>query len=364
MSPKRPIISKVDPLTPEPSAIDRAAQILLAGGLVAFPTETVYGLGANGLDAAAVAGIFAAKRRPEWNPVILHVNGIGDATKLTEGSLSPTELRLLETYWPGPLTLVVRRAACVPDIVAASGPTVGLRAPAHPVAQALIRAAGVPIAAPSANIFMGVSPTSAEHVVRSLGDRVDVVLDGGDTTVGIESTVCRAVGEEVMILRAGGVTREMLLSDGFVVAVSEVARNSDSSENHDERQAAPEPAPSPGLHARHYAPDSKLTVVEGDTEFVRRTLSAHAYDEGIGFIVTPSAGESLRSANVPKSRIIELTSNDADARLARDLYRALHEADARVFRETLLIFPAPGPFSAAIRDRLRRASDGWIQQHS
>lgn len=365
MSSTRPKIYQVNPSGPESAAVESAARVVLAGGLVAFPTETVYGLGANGLDPAAVAGIFEAKRRPKWNPVILHVNGIEDVVDLVADALTEIERRLLDRYWPGPLTIVVERSARVPDIVTGGGSTVGLRAPAHPVAQAFIRAAGVPIAAPSANVFMGVSPTSAMHVERSLGDRVDVILDGGDSAVGIESTVCRVVGANVMILREGGITREMMEQDGFAVVGSSAETVFESSSGHvpsGDIEAATVAAASPGQHVRHYAPSAKLTVLEGDADFVSAELMQQLDDVGVGFVAWKDTCTWLREAQIAESRIIEQTSGQANEAYARELYRSLHEVDVRGFRETFLVAPQSGPLDTAIHDRLRRASDAWIQQ--
>jgi L-threonylcarbamoyladenylate synthase len=186
----------------DPPALERAAALIRGGGLVAFPTETVYGLGANAFDAAAVARIFTAKGRPRQSPLIVHVDSIEMARTLVL-EWPDTADRLARRYWPGPLTLVLPKRPSIPDIVTAGLATVGLRVPSHPLALALIRAAGVPIAAPSANPFTGLSPTTAEHVRQSLGDAVDLVLDGGPAMVGIESTVLSLAGAEPLLLRPG-----------------------------------------------------------------------------------------------------------------------------------------------------------------
>src|SRR5262249_34135404 len=181
------ILCAVDPHSPNAEAITGAARLLRAGGLVAFPTETVYGLGANALDASAVARIFAAKGRPANNPLIVHVAEADEARQVA-ADWPEAAARLAERFWPGPLTLVLPKRAIVPDAVTANGPTLAVRVPAHPVAQALLRAAGVPVAAPSANRSTELSPTRAEHVLRGLDGRIDVLLDGGPTAGGIEST--------------------------------------------------------------------------------------------------------------------------------------------------------------------------------
>ena len=188
------VVLKVDSHSPDAAAIRRAAAVIRAGGLVAFPTETVYGLGANGLDAAAVARIFEAKGRPATNPVILHVSDASEVLNVA-ADWPETAAQLAAAFWPGPLTLVVPKADRVPSIVTAGGPTVAVRCPNHRVALALIREAGVPIAAPSANRSTELSPTRAEHVLKSLNGRIDLLLDGGPCSGGIESTVVDATGD-------------------------------------------------------------------------------------------------------------------------------------------------------------------------
>ena len=202
-------ILKVDPHAPERQAIERAVEILRAGGIVAFPTETVYGLGALALDPQAVRKIFTAKDRPDWDPLIVHVRDLPMAHALMKRLLPQFEL-LVSRFWPGPLTLVVEKAAQVPDEVTARRPTVALRMPWHPVAAALLDITGAPVAAPSANRFGRPSPTRAEHVAEDLGDRVDLILDAGPTPVGVESTVIDLTQSPPAILRPGGVSREQL----------------------------------------------------------------------------------------------------------------------------------------------------------
>ncbi len=223
-------------------SIERAAALIRAGRLVAFPTETVYGLGANALDPAAVERIFVAKRRPRTSPLIVHVDSVEMAKRLARSWPEAAEV-LSRRYWPGPLTLVLPKASSIPDIVTAGLGTVGLRMPSHPVALALIRAAGVPIAAPSANRFTELSPTTAEHVPEEIAD---YVLEGSPATVGIESTVLSLV-EEPLLLRPGVIPQpemEALIGPIAVAgAPSEVAH------------------PSPGMHVRHYRPATPLYLL-------------------------------------------------------------------------------------------------------
>src|ERR1700687_1833692 len=233
--------------------IDHAARLLRAGRLVAFPTETVYGLGANALDAEAVARIYAVKRRPGSSPLIVHVGSIEMAQSLVAKWPEIAD-RLARRFWPGPLTLVLEKQLekqpATPAIAPAAPPPVGLRMPAHPIALALIRAAGVPLAAPSANRFTELSPTTADHVRLSLGNDVDYVLDGGPCSVGIESTVLSLVEPMPTLLRPGGISRtELEAIAGPVASASEV------------QTGAPAGAhPSPGMHPRHYSPRTPLLL--------------------------------------------------------------------------------------------------------
>ena len=238
----------VDPRSPDPDAIAAAAAVLRAGGLVAFPTETVYGLGADALDPAAVRRIYEAKGRPAFNPIIVHVASIEHARRLAR-HWPAHATRLAERFWPGPLTLVVPKGTIVPDIVTAGLDAVGIRVPAHPVALALIRAADLPVAAPSANRFTQLSPTSADHVAQALGDRVDVLLDGGPASVGIESTVVDLTGPMPRLLRPG-----MISIASLEEVVGPVER--DIAE-----PAGEAPRLSPGQVERHYAPRATLQLL-------------------------------------------------------------------------------------------------------
>ena len=321
----------VDPRAPDPVRIAEAAAALNAGLLVAFPTETVYGLGAHALDPVAVQRIFAAKGRPVWNPIIVHTATSDQARALAREWPAAAE-RLTRVFWPGPLTVVVPRGEQVPPDVTAGGDAVGLRVPSHPVARALLLAAGIPVAAPSANRSTALSPTTARHVMDSLGDRVAIVLDGGATTVGIESTVVDLRGGEVRILRPGSIS---------VAQVAAVL---------DEPVAAPyvEPAgdaprSSPGQLERHYAPRTPLRMVGADD------LAA----------LTPDAltrsGALAWQARVAPMVHVEWLPADA-AGYARGLYAALHRLDAAGLTEILVERVPTDPDWAAVRDRLRRAA--------
>jgi len=310
-------------------AIREAAAILASGGLVAFPTETVYGLGADGLNPEAVARIYAAKGRPATNPVILHVDSIASARALVS-QWPDTARRLAERFWPGPLTLVLPASEQVPSIVRAGGPTVALRCPAHPVAQALIKAVGRPLAAPSANRSQHLSPTLAEHVASSLGEAVDLILDGGPTEAGLESTILDLSGARPRILRPGPVAPAELAALLGAVDLWEGAVKLG------ETQAAP------GMAERHYAPRARLELVAPGSGLTAGAGQV-AY---VAFGHLPSLPESIRGILLPL---------DAEA-VGTRLFALLHELDDAGFKRVVMERPPEGEAWMAVRDRLRRAS--------
>jgi L-threonylcarbamoyladenylate synthase len=326
--------------SPDDPALLEAARILRAGGLVAFPTETVYGLGANALDAAAVEKIFAAKERPHWDPVIVHVASVEEARGLSLKWPEAAE-RLAQRFWPGPLTMLLPRAECIPAICTAGRPKVGLRLPAHPVARALIVAAGVPIAAPSANRFGHTSPTTAEHVLADLDGRIDAVLDGGACTLGVESTVLDPGSEPPIIYRPGGVTVEAireLLGDVMVAAraVSD--------------ETPPEALESPGLGIRHYAPQARVMLVESAGELA--DVLKVSGDARVGVLLP--GGWALPAH--PTALVLPWGRWDEPETMARELYgqmRALDEAGVEVI---VCPLPSVDGIGMAIRDRLRKAA--------
>ncbi len=249
-NPRHTTVRQVSSQQPAADVIAEAAAILRRGGLVAFPTETVYGLGANALDAAAVESIFIAKGRPSHNPVIVHVADAAAARQL--GSHWPNQAALLaEKFWPGSLTLIVPKQSSISNTVTAGGPTIGLRVPAHPVALSLLRAAQIPIAAPSANRSAEISPTIASHVLQGLNGRIDMLLDGGPTPGGLESTVLDLTVDPPCVLRPGLVTIDQLQAVIGHVAITDRAAT----------QSSKQPLRSPGMLARHYAPKAKLICV-------------------------------------------------------------------------------------------------------
>ncbi|WP_422753991.1 L-threonylcarbamoyladenylate synthase [Micromonospora sp. WMMD708] len=317
-------------LPAEHDGIAEAADVLRAGGLVAFPTETVYGLGANALDARAAARIFEAKARPSFDPLITHLADVADLPALV-GALPPTVAALAERFWPGPLTLIVDRPAVIPPIVTSGLDSMAVRVPDEASARALIRAAGVPVAAPSANRFGQLSPTRAEHVVRGLGAAVDVVLDGGPTRCGIESTIVDARGPQPVVLRLGALAVEEL-----VAAVGPVTVRAGSSG---------QPV-APGTLAAHYAPRTPLRVVRG---------AVPAPDDGVrrGYL-------AFRSAPAADYAAVEVLSPAGDVtEAAARLFDALHRLDAAGVTE-ILAEPAPDEgVGRAVNDRLGRAAATW-----
>jgi len=298
--------------------VSRAAALIRAGELVAFPTETVYGLGANALDPAAVEAIYAAKGRPASSPLIVHVSSIEMARTLVREWPERAE-KLARKFWPGPLTLVLPKQAHVPDRLTAGLDTVGIRMPAHRMAQALIAQAGVPIAAPSANLFMRLSPTTAQHVRESLGGRVAMVLEGGPAKIGIESTVLSLAAPDAVLLRPGMVTQsEIEAVIGPVLtafSAPEGAHPSPGMQSH----------ASPGLHSRHYSPKTPLILLD-------------------------------RGQAPPRGRGVRLQMPIDPGEYAAVLYEKLHQADREGWDWIAIEKPPEGEQWAAIRDRLERAA--------
>jgi L-threonylcarbamoyladenylate synthase len=327
----------VNPEAPAAEAISRAAEVLRRGGLVAFPTETVYGLGAAALDPDAVARVFEAKGRPATNPLIVHVTGAEEARALTT-SWPEAAARLAARFWPGPLTLVLPRSARVPDLVTAGGPTVAVRVPAHPVALALLRAAALPVAAPSANRSTGLSPTLAEHVLRGLGGRIDLILDGGPTAGGLESTVLDVTTDPPRLLRPGLVTPAEIEAE-----IGPILRPGQQRADH----AGPPPR-SPGLLRRHYAPGTPLECVSEDGG--KRVEELLLGGLRVGWVTFGPAQRDQRPGLV----MIALPREPAAYRAG--LYAALHALDASGVDRIVVTLPPQTEEWLAVHDRLRRAS--------
>lgn len=330
---------KVDAQAPSDSELAEAAQALRDGELVAFPTETVYGLGACALDERAVAKIFEAKGRPATNPLIVHVSTIEQARALT-GAWPEQAQRLAEAFWPGPLTLVLPRAAHVPRAVTAGLDQVAVRIPAHPVARALLELADVPVAAPSANRYTQVSPTRAEHVARALGDRIKWLVDGGPTLVGLESTVLSLSD----LARGPELLRPGMIDEASLTAIIGPLRWREH-QRVDEAIARP----SPGLARKHYAPAARVSLWDGASALDARLAQANA-DEPV---VVVALAEQVGERAYPWGWRIELP--DDPQAYARELYRVLHRVDELGAVEVLIQGPPDGPAWRAVWDRLSRA---------
>lgn len=325
------------------ASLPRAAEILRGGGTVAFPTETVYGLGANALSAAAVEKIFAAKERPGWDPLIVHVanDAMLDRVAAVPENIRVPARALMEAFWPGPLTLLLPRTEHVPDAVTAGRPLVGVRMPSHPVALELIRKAGVPVAAPSANRFGRPSPTTAMHVLADLDGRIDAVLDGGPTSVGVESTVLDLAAKA--IYRPGAVSAAMVsrvIGDDVRVVTAEEAGVSG---------AKPEALPSPGMGMRHYAPRARVVLVAGQPELLEE-VGGHSPAE-VGVMLPDDWQKGAAEAAFRWG-----PWEDAEV-LARLLYFGLRLLDERGVK--VIVCPVPqmgGALGEALRDRLEKAA--------
>lgn len=337
------------------AAIAQAAQILRSGGLVALPTETVYGLGANALDPAAVAHIFEAKQRPSWDPIIVHIAGPVNQNAMLEplvAQVSPIVLELMQAFWPGPLTLLLPRSVAVPDIVTAGRPLVGIRMPAHPVAFEIIRQAGVPVAAPSANIFSHISPTTATHVLDDLDGKIDAIIDAGPTRHGVESTVLDPTQSPMMIYRPGAITVQQIREIAGPVI------------NYEEKMlpqtAARESIPSPGVGLRHYAPRARLILVESTRAELLARLARAAIplqgDGRLGLMLPAELASAILAPPLKDATVFPWGHWDAPDELAEKLYAGLRALDAEGCTVILCPLPDAAGVGEAIRDRLRKAA--------
>lgn len=337
-------VVKVNPERPDETAISRAAEIIVRGELVAFPTETVYGLGGNALDPEAVARIFEVKGRPFSDPLIVHLASVGDLC-LVSSSQPKAALKLAERFWPGPLTLLLPRSERVPPQVSANLSTVAVRVPSHPIALGLLRASGVPIAAPSANRFGHASPTTAQHVLDDLKGRIELILDGGQTPLGVESTVLDVLAQPPLILRPGGLPREEIEAAIGPVRIA---------------QAHEHPSSSAGREAHHYGLKSQIILCTGnDLGEQVRTLAAIAEKAAasrrkVGMIAVT---EGLMLMPVKTVEVCDLGPLSDMPQVARRLFAALRDLETAgmdlVLAHTL---PAEG-LGLAINDRLTRAAD-------
>ena len=339
----------------------RAGEIIRAGGLVAFPTETVYGLGGNGLNAASSAKIYAAKGRPSDNPLILHIADIAELAPLAKEIPAATK-RLADAFWPGPMTLIFRKSSLVPDETTGGLDTVAVRMPSHPAAQAFIRAAGVPIAAPSANLSGRPSTTSAAHVREDLHGRIDMILDAGPSDIGLESTIIDLTGDVPVILRPGFIGRERLES---ILGAVDIDQTVLTKPTEDLRPKAP------GMKYRHYAPKAEVTIVEGEnapdlilSEAARAAGSGRktgiiCSDETAAFY--EASAERLREAGF-SLRVFRAGSRRAPETVARALFALLRQLDAEGIEIVYSEAFAEGELGMAIMNRLRKAAGYRILQ--
>jgi L-threonylcarbamoyladenylate synthase len=321
------------------AAIERAAETLRSGGLVAFPTETVYGLGADATNPQAVRKIFAAKGRPSTNPLIVHVHNT-DAARRYVTHWPDSAQKLADAFWPGPLTLVLPKTDVIAPEVTAGLPSVGLRVPNHPLALALLRAFDGPVAAPSANRSNRISPTTADHVLSDLGDSVEIILDGGPCMRGIESTVLNLTTEIPTILRAGDVGQWQI--ENVIGPVQWGSLLVDGT-----------PAPSPGLSSTHYAPNATAWRFEPDRperaiEWLRRSSAAMLLSPDLLARLTPTL-------SAHHQKIVILMPPTAEA-YAQKMYATLRELDRPGVSDIVIEFPPDTPEWTAVRDRLRRAT--------
>jgi len=331
-----------------PADIQTAARLLQEGHLVAFATETVYGLGANALSVGSVAGIFAAKRRPSWDPLIVHLASaeqLSSITNIPEHLVSRIST-LAAAFWPGPLTLLLPRNQNIPDAVTAGRELVGVRVPAHPAAQALLRATGLPIAAPSANLFGHTSPTTAAHVLADLNGRIQAVLDAGPTKIGLESTVLDPTTTPMTLYRFGAITPEQLTATtGVAVTVFTPPITN----------TAPESLPSPGVGIRHYAPRARLVLVE-ITEACdpQHALLHECLMEESGNQVGILLPEDW--ATLPGMPTYKWGVWSDPEQLAHSLFAGLRYLDEQSVTVIVAPLPPPGGLNDAIRDRLQKAA--------
>jgi L-threonylcarbamoyladenylate synthase len=351
-------ILKVDRDRPDPAAIEEAAAALKAGKLVVFPTETVYGLGAHALDPVAVQKIFDAKERPASDPLIVHIAHIGQVGQCAVGM--PAGARKLGlSFWAGPLTLILPKKPEVPDLVTAGLPSVALRVPSHRVARALMEMSGVPVAAPSANRFSRPSPTTAAHVLEDLDGRVDLILDGGPTDIGLESTIVDFTADPPVLRRPGGITFEQVHSLVPEVVIAEGRGSADQAQ------------PAPGQLSRHYAPRAELTLYEGAADLVIERIAADARStvargSRVGILAPEEDLKALApliapSAAVGKIEVQPVGSRAEPERAGRELFAAIRTLDGTGVDVILASSPGSNGLARAIRDRLVRAADGRVR---
>lgn len=341
------LLTKIDALEPNPLMMALAGQVILEGGLVAFPTETVYGLGANALSPKAVSHIFEAKHRPSNDPLIVH---IWEIAQLEQVAIDIPDMahQLVELFWPGALTLILKRHPDIPDSVTAGQDTVAIRLPSHPIAQALIRKAGVPIAAPSANRFSRPSPTSAQHVMNDLEGHVDVILDGGNTHIGVESTIVDLTSAVPTVLRPGGISLE------------ELRRYLPSLAFHPRHILDDEIAPAPGTLLKHYSPNAQVLVFIGSDDLIFDVMRQKANnllsdEQKVGIMVLDD--DVLHFEDIVAQYV--MLGKDKEA-MAATLFAGMRELDTVKVDVILVRAPEQEGLGLAVYDRLLRAAEGQV----
>lgn len=320
--------------------IEQAAAVIRRGGLLGIPTETVYGLGANGLDPEAVTHIFEAKGRPQDNPLILHIPGADRLERYCQ-DIPPAAYELAQRFWPGPLTMILKRRALVPDVVTAGLDTVGMRCPAHEICRAILAAADVPVAAPSGNTSGRPSPTTAAHMLEDMDGKIDAIVDGGACAVGVESTIIDLTCTPPRLLRPGGVTLEQLEAVLGEVAVDAAVRR---------QMGEGEKPRAPGMKYRHYAPKAPVTVVKGDPERAARYIADHA-EKGCGVICFDEYADLF-----PGQVVTRLGAANDPAEQARRVFDDLRFYDDTDVAEIWAQCPEETGVGLAVANRLNKAA--------
>ncbi|MBE6611191.1 MAG: threonylcarbamoyl-AMP synthase [Ruminococcaceae bacterium] len=324
-----------------PEAFRMGGEILRKGGLVAFPTETVYGLGGNALDPGAARKIYAAKGRPSDNPLIVHLANVEDAGKYCHTNAMFD--RLAAAFMPGPITVVMQKREIVPDTVTGGLDTVAIRVPANPDARALIEAAGVPVAAPSANTSGKPSPTSAAHVIDDMRGKIDMIIDGGDCEIGLESTIVKIADGHLTLLRPGGITVEMLRGIDPDLAIDKAVLG---------KLAEGERPQAPGMKYRHYAPDTRVVIVDGDDEMFRNFIENQTKQGKIGALVFDDDAKLIENLPVTIVRMGEHT----DAAEAHSLFAKLREIDKCGCETFYVRMPRKEGIGLAVYNRMIKAA--------
>lgn len=340
------IIKTIDKNNIDIESVNVAADILRTGGLVAFPTETVYGLGANALDEKAVAEIFVAKGRPSDNPLIVHVCNVEMVKSLVK-NIPELALKLMERFWPGPLTLIMEKSSCVPEIITAGLNTVAIRMPAHPIALKIIEESGVPVAAPSANISGRPSPTEAKHVIEDLLEKVELIIDGGSSQVGLESTVLDVTVNPPMILRPGGITKEQLEE-----AVGKIDIDKAILSDHQE-DLKPK---APGMKYTHYSPKADVIIIEGNVEACVEKIKelAASYEKNevpVGILATEQTKGFYTLGTV-----MSLGDREKPHTIASNLFRGLRHLDNKGVKVILAEAVEDTGVGLAVMNRMKKAA--------